>query len=109
METRRRISEDNARRRDIDHAKYLNEDYFECIEKVNEYVLKNKPRHAVDKYEEAIIDYERFFESPYAKNAMNRKMPDKSLTCEAVDHIMIIYKNTHPLLKSDKVSEKTNR
>lgn len=108
VETRRRRSEENERRRNIDHAKYLYEDYFRCIEKANEHFLKNKPRHAVDKYEEAIIDYKRFFESPYAKNEMKQKMPEKSLTPDNVDNILTIYKNTHPLLKSDAVSEKTN-
>ena len=107
-ETRRTRSEENARRRGIDYAKYLMEDYFKHIEKANELILKNKPRHAIKQYQKAISSYEDFFQSNYATNTMKRQMPERKLTSDDVDKIMIIYKKTHPLLTSNKRSRKIN-
>ena len=108
-ETRRARSEEYAQRRGIDHARYLKGDYFKRIEKANEFALKNKPRHAIKEYQNAISAYEQFFKSNYATDRMKRNMPEKSLTPDAVDHIMIIYKKTHPLLTSTTVNQKSNR
>ena len=105
---RRERNEENARNIGINHAGYLKDDYFKHIEKANEFALKNKPRHAIKEYQKAIRDYEHFFESPYANEDMKRKMPDKSLTPDAVDHIMTIYMKNNPLLKSNYVNEKIN-
>ena len=99
---------ESARKDGIDRAKYLNEDYFKYIEKANDLALKNKPRHAIKQYQKAISTYEKFFQSRYVKEGMVRKMPEKSLTPDAVDHIMIIYIKTHPILKSNAVNEKIN-
>ena len=106
---RRQRSEAAARRRSIERVKYLKEDYFKRIEKANELVLKNKPRHAIKEYQKAIEAYEEFFQSCYATGEMKREMPDKSLSQEDVENILTIYKKTHPLLTSNRVNEKTNR
>lgn len=105
---RRQRSEEAARRRSIEHVKNLKESYFKRIEKANVLVLKNKPRHAIKEYQNAIDAYEEFFQSCYATDEMKREMPDKSLTPEDVENIMVIYKKTHPLLTSNKVNEKTH-
>lgn len=101
-------AKENARKWAINDAKRLNEDYFRHIEKANELALKNKPRHAIKEYQKAISTYERFFESRYAHKGMVRKMPEKSLTPDAVDHILEIYKKTHPLLTSNRIHAKIN-
>ena len=106
---RRQRSEEAARRRSIEHVKILKESYFKRIEKANELVLKNKPRHAIKEYQNAIDAYEEFFQSCYATGEMKREMPDKSLSQEDVENILTIYKKTHPLLTSNRVNEKTNR
>ena len=108
-ETRRARNKENARKMGIDHARYLHEDYFKRIEKANEFALKNKPRHAIKEYQKAVTDYEHFFKSRYATDSMKRKMPEKSLTPEAVDNIMTIYTKNNPLIKSNKVNERINR
>ena len=105
-ETRRARSKEASRRMAIDRAKYLIDDYFNRIEKANGLALKNKPRHAIKEYQMAIRFYEEFFQNSYATDTMKRQMPEKSLTPDAVDHIMIIYKKTHPLLTSNKINEK---
>ena len=107
-DTRRARMEENARRMGIDHAKYLIDDYFKRIEKANELVLKNKPRHAIKQYQKAISSYEEFFQSNYATKTMKRQMPEKNLTPEAVDNILTIYKKTHPLLTSNKTDVRIN-
>lgn len=108
-EIRRVRDKENARRMAIDCVKYLNEDYFKRIEKANGLVLENKPRHAIKEYQKAISEYEQFFQSNFATDDMKRKMPDRRLTPDAVDHIMIIYRKYHPLLKSNNANEKINR
>ena len=107
-ETRRARSEENARRMGINHTKYLMKDYFNCIEKANELVLKNKPRNAIKQYQKAIRSYEEFFQSKYATNTMKRQMPERRLTSDAVDNIMTIYIKTHPLLTSNKGNRNIN-
>ena len=107
-ETLRERREEYTRRMGIDHTKYLIKDYFNCIEKANKLVLKNKFPKAIKQYQKAINDYENFFQSIYATNHMKRQMPDKSLTPEAVDNIMKIYRKTHPLLTSKKSDAKIN-
>ena len=92
----------------IEHVKNLKEGYFRSIEKANELVLKNKPRHAIKEYQKAISSYEEFFQSTYATSEMKREMPDKSLSPEDVENILTIYKKTHPLLTLNKVNEKTH-
>lgn len=104
-ETRRARSEENARKRGLDHARYLIDDYFKSIQKANDLALKNKPRHAIKQYKKAIRTYEDFFQNAYATNTMKRQMPKKNLPPYAVRHIITIYKNNHPLLKSNKVNE----
>ena len=99
----------NAKRRGIQRAKYLKWNYFHSIEMANDFVLKNKPHQAINRYQEAISSYNRFFANEYAKESMKRNMPEKSLTPDVVDHIMILYKKTHPLLTSKKSDVQVNR
>lgn len=107
-DTRRENFKKSAIRQGIKHAKYLNEEYFRRIDKANDFALKNKPNHAVDEYQKAIRAYEDFFKSEYSQKAMVRKMPEKSLTPEAVDNILEIYVKTHPLLTSGNVPARIN-
>ena len=102
---RRERWEAAERRGRIEHVKNLKEGYFRSIEKANELALKNKPRHAIKEYHNAIICYDAFFRDSYATVEMRCEMPYKSLTPEDVENIMEIYKKTHPLLTSNRVNE----
>lgn len=104
-DTRRERWEAAERRRRIEHVKNLKEGYFRSIEKANELALKNKPRHAIKEYQNAISCYDAFFRDCYATVDMKCEMPYKSLTPEDVKNIMEIYKKTHPLLTSNRVNE----
>ena len=108
IETYRAISEKSDRNWAIYQAQNLNEDYFKHIEKANDLALKEKSRPAIKEYQKAIDAYNEFFQSDYVKEGMKHKMPERSLTSDDVDHIMIIYKKTHPLLTSKKANEKIN-
>lgn len=108
-ETRRQRNKENARKREIDYVKYLKADYFKHIEKANGLVLKGKFEKAMKEYQKAVSTYDDFFKRDSAPVKIMSKMPEKSLTPEAVDHIMIIYKRTHPLLTSRKKHHAINR
>ena len=108
-ETHRQISIENAKRRAANHIKYLNEEYFKHIEKANELVMKGKFAKAMKEYQKAVSAYDEFVKSDNVSVKIVREMPEKSLTPEAVDHIMIIYKKTHPLLTSRKKDGEINK
>ena len=107
-ELREKRTKEAVRRRGIEHTRYLKADYFERIQKANYLALKNKFSKAIKEYQKAVDEHDEFFQSEYLNLEMKRNMPEKSLTPEAVDHIMIIYIKTHPLLKSNAVNEKIN-
>lgn len=106
--TRRRIKKENARRWAIERTKRLRESYFKHIAKANESVLEDKPKRAIKEYRMAIRDYEEYFETDYTKDGKRSEMPEKSLTDEALDHIVILYVITHPRLTSRKSRKKVN-
>ena len=107
-ELRKKRSKEATRRRGIEHTRYLKKDYFERIQKANDLALKNKFSKAIRQYQKAVDEHDEFFQSEYLNVEMKRNMPEKSLTPEAVDHIMIIYEKTHPLLTSNRNNRKIN-
>ncbi|MBQ7928458.1 MAG: hypothetical protein IJ287_06935 [Methanobrevibacter sp.] len=107
-ELREKRSKEATRRRGIEHTRYLKKDYFERIQKANALALENNFSKAIKEYQRAVDEYDEFFQSPYLNVEMKRNMPEKSLTPEAVDHIMIIYRKNHPLLTSKKNNRKIN-
>ena len=105
-EIREERSIEATRRMGFEHTRNLKKDYFEHIQKANDLVLENKSAKAIKEYQKAIEKHDKFFQSDYLNLEMKRNMPKKSLTSEAVDHIMIIYRKTHPLLTSNRTVER---
>ena len=107
-ETRRQRSEEASRRYEINQTISLREDYFRCIEKANDYALKNQPHHALKQYRNAVRDYEQYYNRDYSKDSKESEMPAMRLTPDAIDNIMNLYIKSHPLLKSDKNNKRIN-
>lgn len=83
-------------------------DFYKHLEKGNALVDEGKHKKAMKEYRRA-NDCRRYYFDNYAEHDPDKdKAPDR-FTPEAVEHMMVIYMDTHPLLTSSGKKLKVNR
>ena len=92
----------NAQIREIEDTKQLRRDYFEHVKKANAAVDDGKLKKAMKEYMRADSCWIRYFESDYKKDPHWEDMPENKFFEDAVDHMMVLYVETHPILTSKK-------
>ena len=92
----------NAQRREIEDTKQLRRDYFEHVKKANAAVDDGKIKRAMKEYRKADYCWCEYFKRNYRKDSNSEEMPENKFFDDAVDHMMVIYLKTHPILTSKK-------
>ena len=92
----------NAQRREIEDTKQLRRDYFEHVKKANAAVDDGKIKRAMKEYRKADYCWCEYFKRNYRKDSNSEEMPENKFFDDAVDHMMVIYVETHPILTSKK-------
>ena len=100
--------QERARQYSINHAKDLRRSYFEHIEKANTAVEEDEVKKAIKEYRRADSDWRNYFDFYYKNDPHSDKMPKDKFTKGTVDHMMVLYIQTHPLLTSKKKLLKIN-
>jgi ribosomal protein L32 len=98
-----------SRKYRIRRAQELRKYYFEHIEKANGFVDEDNHKKAMKEYRRANSCWNSYFDYDYKKDPQKDEMPDDKFTSEAVEHMMVIYVKTHPILTSKKKQLKINR
>ena len=93
----------------IERAKILRKDYFKHIEKANAAVDEDKLKKAMKEYRKAQTCWINYFHYDYKNDFHRDKMPEGKFTSHTVEHMMVIYVKTHPLLTSKKKKLDINR
>lgn len=88
--------------------KKLREDYFKHLKWAQGNMEKNKFTNAFNEYKKAFDCYDSYFKQEYDLDEDHDLMPDKRLSQAIVDDLLVIYKNTHPLLTSKNRDLKVN-
>ena len=99
---------ESARRYNIQCAIDLRRSYFEHIEKANLAVEENKIKKAMKEYRRADSSWREYFDYYYKNDPRMDKMPEEKFSKDTVDHMMVIYVQTHPLLTSKRKLLKIN-
>ena len=89
-------------RNNIERTKDLRRNYFEHVEKANCAADDGKLKKAMKEYMRADSCWIRYFESDYKKDSHWEDMPENKFFEDAVDHMMVLYVETHPILTSKK-------
>lgn len=92
----------NAQRREIEDTIKLRRDYFEHIEKANSAVDDGKIKKAMKEYRKADYCWCEYFKRNYRSDSRSEEMPENKFFDDAVDHMMVIFVKTHPILTSKK-------
>ena len=92
----------NAQRREIEDTKQLRRDYFEHVKKANAAVDDGKLKKAMKEYRRADHCWCEYFRQDYKKDSRSEEMPENKFFDDAVDHMMVIFVKTHPILTSKK-------
>lgn len=93
----------------IERAKDLRRYYFSHIEKANGFVDEGDYKKAMKEYRKADKCWRDYFTYDYESDPQKDKMCETKFTPDAVEHMMVIYIQTHPLLTSRKKQLKINR
>ena len=113
-QNRKEVAENKTK----DHIQYLRKRYYNKLSSANEYAdsasrFNISAKIAIKQYKKAIKAHEDYFNSQYEKyeipsvyNLMPQ--PPERFTSEAIDHLLILYKKTHPLVSSSKSDSEVN-
>ena len=101
--------EAQSRQYRIDQAKNERKWYFEHIKKANRLVYEDNFKKAMKEYRNAGSCWESYFKYDYEKDPDRDMMPEDRFTSDAVEHMMVMYVETHPILTSNKKKIKINR
>ena len=101
--------EASSKRYRIRRAQELRKYYFEHVKKANGLVDEGNLKKAMKEYRRANSCWSSYFDYDYKKDPQKDEMPDDKFTSDAVEHMMVIYVKTHPLLTSKKKQLKINR
>ena len=93
----------------IDQAKKERKWYFEHIKKANRLVYEDNFKKAMKEYRNAGSCWESYFKYDYENDPDRNMMPEDRFASDAVEHMMVMYVETHPLLTSNKKKIKINR
>lgn len=101
--------EASSKRYRIRRAQELRKYYFEHVKKANGLVDEGNLKKAMKEYRRANSCWSSYFDYDYQKDPQKGDMPEDKFTSDAVEHMMVIYLDTHPLLTSKKKKIKINR
>ena len=89
-------------RNNIERTKDLRRNYFEHVEKANCAADDGKLKKAMKEYRRADHCWCEYFRQDYKKDSRSEEMPENKFFDDAVDHMMVLYVETHPILTSKK-------
>lgn len=92
----------NEERYRIESIKNLRREYFEHIKKANRAVDDGKLNKAMKEYRRADNCWGEYFTRQYRKDSQWSEMPKNKFPPDAVDHMMVLYVKTHPIVTSNK-------
>lgn len=92
----------------VNRLRFKRESYFEHIGKANDAVEDKNPKNAMKEYRKAIEEYDSYMASDNNLDECRSSMPEDKLTSDAADHLVELYRQTHPLLTSCETYHQIN-